>query len=231
MTVYCGARTKSCRNCGHRYTKEEYDLWECPECGEDRHCRRAVNEEGDRCRFHGGRSPRGIASPSFVHGRLSKYLPDRLAPRYAEAEQDEDLLALRGEISVLYARMTELLEQVGTGESGPAWGQLRDLNEEMVESLENGDLPLLERQLNEMRELEEIGVSQRATWSEIQDVIEQSRLLKQTEHKRLSAMHQMISVEQAMTMIARVTRAVIDNVSDPDERLAIVSDLRNLTLR
>jgi hypothetical protein len=158
-------------------------------------------------------------------------MPDRLAERYQEAIQDPDLLSHRGEIALLDARMAELLENVATGESGPAWGQLRELVNEMREAVLAGNPQMMEKCLKDMDEIIEVGVSRRATWTEILDIVDRIKDVKQGEHKRLATMHQMISVEQAMGMVARVTKAVIDNVSDPDERLAIVSDLRELTLR
>jgi len=227
----CGARTKSCRKCGHRYTKDEYDLWACPECGEDRHCKIPVAHKGDRCRFHGGKSPKGIASPHFKHGRLSKYMPDKLAARYDEALSDDDLMALRNEIALLDARLAELLETIHTGESGPAWGQLRDLHKDMKDALVQGDPQTIAERLKDMDELIDIGVRRGAMWQEIYDVAERMGRLKQTEHKRLQAMHQMITVERAMAMVARMTQVVVNNVDDPDTKLAIVSELRELTLR
>ena len=36
-----------------------------------------------RCRMHGGKSLRGVASLPFKHGRYSKQLSDRLAGRFS----------------------------------------------------------------------------------------------------------------------------------------------------
>jgi len=51
-------------------------------------CQNAPMANG-RCRMHGGKSLRGIASPRFKHGRYSKDLVARLAGRYLE-EHPED---------------------------------------------------------------------------------------------------------------------------------------------
>jgi hypothetical protein len=68
-----------------------------------------------KCRFHGGASLIGVASPTFKHGRYSKHLPTRLAARYAEALSDPQLLELRDEIALVGTRQTELLEQLDSG--------------------------------------------------------------------------------------------------------------------
>jgi len=51
------------------------------------------------CSMHGGKSPRGVDSPSFKTGRHSRYLPDRLTEKYCEALADEELLRLDDEIA------------------------------------------------------------------------------------------------------------------------------------
>jgi hypothetical protein len=129
----------------------------------------------------------------------------------------------------LDARLSELLEQISTAESGPAWGELKSLHLELKGALNSQDSLTTNQALSEMGDIIESGVMHRAAWQEVYDVVERMAKLKRAEHQRLSAMHQMITVERAMAMVARVTKAVIDNVSDPSERMAIVSDLRELT--
>ena len=47
------------------------------------------------CYHHGGKSLKGIASPSFEHGRYSRYMPKELAPVFKAVIEDrlEDLAA------------------------------------------------------------------------------------------------------------------------------------------
>src|SRR5258708_37054514 len=45
----------------------------------------------EECYHHGGKTPRGIASPNFKHGRYSKSLPARMRERYEEALADPHL--------------------------------------------------------------------------------------------------------------------------------------------
>lgn len=65
-----------------------------------------------RCRMHGGATPRGIASPHFKTGRYSRDLPTRLAARYAAALRDPKLLELRAEIALMDTRISDLLSQL-----------------------------------------------------------------------------------------------------------------------
>jgi len=226
----CGARTKTCRNCGHRYTKDEYDLWKCPECGEDRHCQRPVAYEGKRCSVHGGKSLAGVNHPKYKTGRHSKYLPDRLQARYEEARNDPELLAVRSEVALLDARLSELLERVDTGEGAAAWSRLRKIHDNLQSALEEQDVQALSDTIAAMESVIERGSGEDAVWAQIYDVVERVRLLKQTEHKRLTAMHQMITAERAYLMISRIHNIIIENVTDPEKRLAIASELRELSL-
>jgi hypothetical protein len=80
-------------------------------------CRRPAVPGRNVCRYHGGATPRGIASPNFKHGKYSKDLPKGLIARYEQAAQDPELLALRDEIALLDARMVELMHKLGGGEA------------------------------------------------------------------------------------------------------------------
>lgn len=73
-------------------------------------CRRRPMANG-RCYMHGGKALVGTANPAFKTGRYSKYLPARLTERYHEALADTELLALRDEIAVLDARLSEVLAE------------------------------------------------------------------------------------------------------------------------
>src|SRR5690349_13713695 len=87
-------------------------------------CKGAPMPNG-RCRLHGGKTPSGIASPQYKTGRYSRVLPTRLQSRYDAARTDAALLELRDDISLLDARLEDLLSRVDTGESGVLWASLK----------------------------------------------------------------------------------------------------------
>jgi hypothetical protein len=70
-----------------------------------------------RCKFHGGMSLVGPASPSFKHGRRSILLKDikGIGEHYQRALDDPDLLSLHDEIALVDGRLSQLLEKVKTG--------------------------------------------------------------------------------------------------------------------
>lgn len=64
-----------------------------------------------KCHYHGGASLRGIASPSFRHGRYSTALPGGLRELAERAARDPELLNLSEEISVIQSRLHVLLSR------------------------------------------------------------------------------------------------------------------------
>lgn len=131
------------------------------------HCRRSPVTGRSRCHVHGGATPRGIASPHFLHGRYSKALPVQLAATYEQARRDPELLNLRDEIALIDARMSELLH------SPP---------------------PL--------------------DWGQVYGLIEHRRRVCDSEQKRMLAMHQLLTKEQAMLLVAALVSAVKAHVQD-----------------
>jgi translation elongation factor EF-G len=64
------------------------------------------------CLAHGGRTPRGVASPNFKTGRYSRSLPGHLVADYERATHDPTLLSLRDEIALTDAMIGETLSQL-----------------------------------------------------------------------------------------------------------------------
>jgi len=152
------------------------------------------------CYRHGGRTRTGLAHPSLTAGRYSRSLPVRLAARYEESLQDPDLLSLRDEVAALDARIHEVMQGLDTGESGGIWRDLRDAHgrgESATVSV------LIER-----------GATEAEAWSELLTLLEQRRRLVESERKRLVELHQVLTIDQAMDMLARVVLAVREHVTD-----------------
>src|SRR3990167_2348387 len=190
-------------------------------------CRQPALANG-RCHYHGGKSLAGIASPAFKHGRYSKYLPSRLLERYQEASGDPELLALRDELSLTDARLTDILARVDTGEAGAVWQAARRALSDFRKASAAGDTKKMADHLREMESLIDQGFSDYAAWDEIGRLIEQRRRLGDSEQKRLVAMQQMITAEQAMILLAAVVDVVRQNVSDRGVLAAISAGIGRL---
>jgi hypothetical protein len=180
-----------------------------------------------KCKFHGGASLVGIASPSFKTGRYSKHLPSRLAARYAEALSDPELLALRDEIALVQTRETELLEHLDSGLSLQRWRAAQTAYSNLIVAMQARDSAGLQTALIALEDA--LGAPARddyAVWDEVVALTEQRRKLVDSEQKRLAVAQQMISAEQAMALIARLTDTVRKHVDDPSVLAAIAAELR-----
>lgn len=61
-----------------------------------------------RCKYHGGRSPRGVASPHFKNGRYTVVMPDRMRAAFEAALADPHITSLTNEIAAHRATAADL---------------------------------------------------------------------------------------------------------------------------
>lgn len=95
-----------------------------PSSGRDHSCY-AFARPGQRCRRHGRDSLRGPASPSWVHGGHSRFIPSRYRPVYERALSDPLAQnAMTVQLAILDAMQEEALHRLETRESGEAWDNL-----------------------------------------------------------------------------------------------------------
>jgi len=200
-------------------------------------CTARSKRTGERCRaqavagrtvcyHHGGRSPAGPASPSFKHGRYSRFLPARLQERYQEAVADGELLALREDIALLDARLAEVLGRVDSGESSRVWQELQRAYAELRAA--RGSPERMAAALTELGQLIESGLADYAAWDDVRSLLDQRRRLVESERRRLVEMQQMLTAEQAMTLLAAVTDTVRRHVTDRHALAAIAADLSRI---
>lgn len=192
-------------------------------------CKKFAVPGSSKCHYHGGKSPRGIASPNTKHGRYSKHLPGRLLERYQESLADTELLALREEVSIVDARISDLLTRVESGESGKNWKDVQEAWKayKVAEKANDADLKFMAH--GEIEEAIAAGVTDYTAWTEVRQAIELRRKLVESERKRLVDAQQMITAEQAMLLITAVTDAVRRHVSDRDTLAEIQADVAKLT--
>ena len=191
-----------------------------------RQCRNGAINGTSKCRMHGGASLAGIAHPNFKTGRYSKDLPARLAARYGEALADPQLLELRDEIALVGTRQSELLGHLDTGLSLQHWKDAQAAHGELLAAIRGKDTAALQIALTALGAALDAGAGDYAVWQEVTEMTEQRRKLVDSEHKRLVAMQQMISTEQAMALLARITESIRKHVSDPRTLAAVAAELR-----
>jgi hypothetical protein len=204
-TTICGAKTRS----GGR-------------------CKNAPVAAG-RCRMHGGASLRGVASPTFKHGRFSKYLPVRLATRYREALADPELLKLNHEIALVDARLQDVLTRIDSGECGTAWDRALKAFESFQRQMEGRDLPGVQACLTELGQILRRGHADVEAWNEVVDVIEHRRRLVDSVMRHQVQAQQVLALDQAMLLISALAHSVREHVQDRDTLAKIQAEFVKLT--
>ncbi len=190
-------------------------------------CQRAPMPNG-RCYQHGGKSLAGPASPSFKHGRYSKYLPKNLLPRYEESLADPDLLALNDEIAVVSARGMQLLERLKTGEGTSAWELVQAGYDLVVAGLREADAGKAQTGLAHIDDAIKRGAADREIWADFLAHIEQQRKLVDTERRLEEIKQQTMTVREVMTLVHALVDVVFRNVNDPKARAAIGVEVKGL---
>jgi hypothetical protein len=181
-----------------------------------------------RCRIHGGKSLAGIASATFKTGKYSKYLPAGLLDAYEDAQADENLLSVRGDIQLLDVLIRSKLINLDTGESSQHWIELLKQIIKARKAFLSEDYASLATALDEMEALADKRRLHYATEQEISSQLEQRRKLVDTEQKIILGKQQAITAEQAMLLMSAVLESVKRNVTDASALTAIQADFIQL---
>lgn len=174
------------------------------------------------CQTHGGKTPTGLALPQTTHGRYSKNLPTRMLASYDAARQDKDLLAMRDDLALMDARIEDLLARVDTGESGENWDALAAAMKGYRKAA--NDIERAEA-IDAVETIIWAGQSDYAAWREVRSVAEQRRKTSESEQKRLVAMQQMMSGEQATLLMGQILQIIKKNVTDRTVLAAVARDI------
>jgi len=166
------------------------------------------------CAKHGGKTPIGTAHPGFKHGLRSRYIPARLADKYAQSLSDPRLLEYSQDISFLEARLYELME---TAESLPLWALTQDAYGELRKAVSEREPGKLASALAKLGGLINRGVEDALRWADIYRVMEQMGKTKEREHKRLIASEMTYTAEQLLGMLGVLVDGINRTFKNPEE--------------
>lgn len=185
----------------------------------------------NRCRLHGGNTPRGLRSPNWKHGRYSRYLPDGILSKYKKAQKDNQLLVLKDEIALTDSFIAETLEQLDRDESGAIWKNLQAAAKEYRNAVAKGDKDESGRMIDIILMLIAEGNQQLQIKREVVNLMDSRRKLVESERKRYQEDREMITHEKALSMINAIMHVVIDRVQDKQIVSLIIEDMKLLTER
>jgi len=189
-------------------------------------CGRPCCKGRDFCKLHGGRNKIGLQHKSTKTGKYSKYMPERLKARYLEALSDPDLTTNRHEIAALETRMRQLIENVDDDVSVRTWKTFAKLWARFMLAVRSGDTLKQIEYVEAINEFIDTRTDEDSSWNDIERLADTRRKLADSEQRRMVAMNQMLTVEQAMMLMATLVASIKDVVylyADPTSAKHIIS--------
>jgi hypothetical protein len=180
-----------------------------------------------RCRMHGGKSPRGVDSPHFKHGRYSKSVPDRLVERYEAVLSDEERHDLRDEIALSEAKVADLLAGMEHGESDKLWLRLRSMVAKMRAAPKEKRAPILREMLRLIRQ----GGEEALAWKDVQEWVHRKQRAVEADVRVAQVKQEMVGAEEVMALVAGILDVIRRHVEDQATRSAMAKEIRALGAR
>lgn len=211
-------------------------------------CKNRALAPTTKCKFHGGKSLRGPAHPRYKDGtnsQLALAIPKHMRETFLAIGRRDDLVHLRGEISLLEAREVQLLQNLQGGGSADFWKKIRKLRayhddlQTELESLRAGpgkwsqeDIDKAQTEIDavtaEILGMIDMGAHDADVWREILEAVEMRRRLSDTERRRLEMLQAFLTPEQALAFASHLVSIVRDVVDDRRQLSAIVARVQQL---
>lgn len=167
------------------------------------------------CRFHGGKTPRGVASATYKHGRYSKVLKEGdLAARFSEAQDDPDLLSLRADVALVTARLEGLLDNVDAMAYAERWRQLTTAYTIVREGMMARDTQAVANGMDSLGKIIQDGAKDAAAWPEIYDLLERRRRISDSERRRMIELQQTVTLNEFHHLMLQIAQTVREYVTD-----------------
>jgi hypothetical protein len=200
-------------------------------------CTQPVVSGSNRCRLHGGLTPRGMASPHYRHGRRSKFLkdmPKALRSSYRAALNDEELHSLDDDIAMLESRECELLRQLEKTKA-PPWGMVVDylVTYEMAARGGKANRHRAEKALAQLARAIRKGAhaasQHERIWDSLHDIINLKARAAQAEHRRRVDLNSLIPGEKALILFNAILETckltLLDSLEDERQAKKIMGEI------
>ena len=177
-----------------------------------------------KCRTHGGKTPKGIASPHFKTGKHSKsaYLPDAFRQRFNDLVV-EVVKNVEDSIKIQATMESTLLEKLGTTESSRAWEKLHEAVREYddaTHSEDAGKKALGQAQaFGKIRFIVKEGLSETFLMRDIQSMQDSQRKNAETLAKIKAQELKSFTADEVMQFVEVIKIIIRQNVSDRKQSL------------
>ena len=191
----------------------------------------AIPHGNGKCHYHGGSSPRGIASSRFKTGRYSKYIPNRMAASYSAASGDKKILEMHEDVALIESRLTDLLSRVDTGEAGRLWRLASTLFSQLQRAYASGDGEAMAKVSEELDEALKRGRSDYHAWDEVGRALDQKRRTIDSENKRRVQEKQLVPIAELGLIVRALAGAVASYVTDVGVLRAVNDEWTRILVR
>lgn len=192
------------------------------------YCENPVEPFRERCKFHGGASPRGVEHPRFKGRGYSKDIPTQLAQKVIAALDDPALVTLGHEIALLDGRTGQIFEKMQRLESETAFDRIKDCIYAIEAALIGDRVDDAMVALKDAKKAISAASAERDGWSEIYSIIKERRQLVDAERKREETLQGNMNARQVGTFIAAVQTAIMEVVQDAEVRKQLAYRLQFL---
>jgi hypothetical protein len=169
-----------------------------------------------------------VGLPQFQGKGYSKALPASLRRQFEAALADPELLSLHGEAAVLQARLYELARRLDSGESAALWELMRQRHAELAEAIATKDEAKIMPALAAMDDALERGYAVEDAWREWIEAANAKNKIAKGEWTRLRDLRQLITAEQALTVMNSLAQSIKRHVTDPAVLRAIAGEMDQL---
>jgi hypothetical protein len=153
-------------------------------------------------------------------------LPANLRGSYEQALSDPELLSTREEQALFTARITEVLAKLDGGAGFDAMlSELRTLREALIGAAADGNVPKVLGTVGKIDTLLDQSAGEEKLWRELASLAETRRKLADTERKRLEALQNSLTAEQATVLVQRLIGILASRIEDRRVLGAITNDL------
>ena len=215
---------------GLLYTYDEHNNLVCGGWNPKRkkYCKGDPIPGKNRCKFHGGASPRGIQANNYKHGGYSRDMTEQLAKRFREFQGDTELLSLRDDIALTTAGIAEKVASLHSGEAGDLWIEAHQKWRELLKAIKRQDEGESTTLMAEIGRILDSGYNNTLTWKDIHRKQDIKRKLVDSERKRLVDMRQMVTMEELMLVVGALVDSLKKHVHDAEALGHVSADLRKL---
>lgn len=177
------------------------------------------------CSYHGGKTPKGPASPHFKTGLQSSDLPTRLQARYEAGQDDPDLVTLRKELRIATAKLGDALNRIDDSHPDEIWADLQKHREKLLTLKPKA--PQRIHHMNEIICLIQDGAEEWAKWEGVIEWLEVRRRLVDTEARRSKSLSEETAIRAFGAAGMLLVEVLKKHIEDDKLTRRIASDFSN----